>query len=427
MKKINLKKSNILEGLGKTKKIHETYGSKPQEIMVSEEQLTRLMEKQYNEQLTPPVDAEVGDSEDFYTDMTVTNEEEIFDDYRHGGRPTYEKGKFNPGYVEDQSEEGFDEDEIGAYLNMNKLRDYELGEEEYMGAPDKVEKRDTYDGRPGKVIGVYSNIKDQRLQEDEKMSKEEVAAAINAHNKKEGKLEEGKKKDHDGDGDIDSDDWKSARDKAIKQDMKEDSEGEETYNYGEDEGRDEYRLKHDDMSRSHRRNLKKDMAYDEDHEDRGEYGTHFESVDDLYQKSQLEQIDLMIMETFDAIKSSIIRERIRGLKRTDYMLNEQSEWQGRNPGSSAASGIENIVANLKKAWNFIKDEKTRHQIMNTLTKLDNFMTYTAELVGSGRDQRGPRSYDSVSKPLPYPEVEEDEALEDIDDEIDMNEEDLELE
>ena len=143
---------------------------------------------------------------------------------------------------------------------MDKLRDYELGEEEYMGAPDKVEKRDVYDGRPGKVIGVYSNIKDQRLQEDEKMSKEEVAASIKAHNKKEGKLEEGKKKDHDGDGDIDSDDWKAARDKAIKQDMKEDSEGEETYNYGEDEGRDEYRLKHDHMSRSHRHNLAKDLS-----------------------------------------------------------------------------------------------------------------------------------------------------------------------
>ncbi len=402
MKKINLKKSSILEGLGKTKKIHETYGSTPQEIMVSEEQLTRLMEKQYNEQLTPPVDAEVGDSEDFYTDMTVTNEEEIFDDYRHehrpshdkgggGHRPSYQKGEFTPGYTEDQSAEGFDEDEIGAYLNMNKLRDYELGEE------------------------------------DEKMSKEEVEASIKSHNKKEGKLEEGKKKDHAGDGDIDSDDWKAARDKAIKQDMKEDSEGEETYNYGEDEGRDKYRLKHGHMSRSHRHNLEKDMAYDEDHEDRGEYGTHFESVDDLYHKSQLEQIDLMIMETFDSIKSSIIRERIRGLKRTDYILNEQSEWSGgRNPGASAASGIENVVSSLKKAWNFIKDEKTRHQIMNTLTKLDNFMTYTAELVASGRDQKSPRGYGDVSNPLPYPEV-EDNKMDIVDDEIDIREEDLEIE
>ena len=62
--------------------------------------------------------------------------------------------------------------------------------------------------------------------------------------------------------------------------------------------------------------------------------------------------------------------------------------------------------------------------MNTLTKLNNFMTYTAELVGSGQSQSAPRSYGAVSKPLPFPEVEEDEALEDIDDEISISEMDL---
>ena len=57
--------------------------------------------------------------------------------------------------------------------------------------------------------------------------------------------------------------------------LEEDSEGEETYHYGEDEGRDEYRLKHDRMSRRHRDRLKSDMEYDEDHERRRERGTHF--------------------------------------------------------------------------------------------------------------------------------------------------------
>ena len=210
--------------------------------------------------------------------------------------------------------------------------------------------------------------------------------------------------------------------------MNEDSEGEETYNYGEDEGRDEYRLKHDDMSRSHRSALKKDMGYDEDHEDRGEYGTHFESVDNLYHKSQLEQLDLMVEETFTEIRKSIVKERIRGLARKNYLLVEQSEWSGgRNPGVSAASGIENIVANLKKAWTFIKDEKTRHQIMNTLTKLNNFMTYSAELIGSGASQRAPRSYDQVANPLPFPDLDEPEELEDIDDEISLGEEYAEIE
>jgi hypothetical protein len=75
-------------------------------------------------------------------------------------------------------------------------------------------------------------------------------------------------------------------------DIFEDSEGEETYNYGEDEGADEHKedemedeLHHDeeDMAphdrikaiEDHLDALKKDMGYDEDHEDRDEEGTHF--------------------------------------------------------------------------------------------------------------------------------------------------------
>ena len=60
--------------------------------------------------------------------------------------------------------------------------------------------------------------------------------------------------------------------------LKEDSEGEETYHYGEAEGHDEKEL-HDlvrrHATRSHIDALKRDMDYDEDHEDRGERGTHF--------------------------------------------------------------------------------------------------------------------------------------------------------
>ena len=40
-------------------------------------------------------------------------------------------------------------------------------------------------------------------------------------------MEEGKKKDHDGDGDIDSDDYLMARDKAIKKSIKNESKEEE--------------------------------------------------------------------------------------------------------------------------------------------------------------------------------------------------------
>jgi hypothetical protein len=92
-------------------------------------------------------------------------------------------------------------------------------------------------------------------------------------------------------GDVIGAEWQ-ADDKLDKTNIDEDSEGEETYNYGEDEGADEHRedemedeLHHDeeDMAphdrikaiEDHLDALKKDMGYDEDHEDRDEEGTHF--------------------------------------------------------------------------------------------------------------------------------------------------------
>ena len=64
-----------------------------------------------------------------------------------------------------------------------------------------------------------------------------------------------------------------------RENIEEDSEGEETYNYGEDEGHD----KKEEMSmedhvkaiEDHLSYLKKDMGYDEDREDRDEKGTDF--------------------------------------------------------------------------------------------------------------------------------------------------------
>ena len=61
--------------------------------------------------------------------------------------------------------------------------------------------------------------------------------------------------------------------------LKEDSEGEETYHYGEDEGRDrKEEMSMEDRVKAiedHLHHLKKDMGYDEDHEDRDERGTDF--------------------------------------------------------------------------------------------------------------------------------------------------------
>ena len=55
----------------------------------------------------------------------------------------------------------------------------------------------------------------------------------------------------------------------------------------------------------------------------------------------------------------------------------------------------------------IKDSETRKKLANSITKLGNFMTYTAELIGSGAPGgTAPRSYKDVSDELPYPERED---------------------
>tara|TARA_A100001515_G_scaffold100705_2_gene81507 strand:+ start:1163 stop:2488 length:1326 start_codon:yes stop_codon:yes gene_type:complete len=116
--------------------------------------------------------------------------------------------------------------------------------------------------------------------------------------KKWGLLKEAKKPDADGDkipdwadknpnkagGDEDRKPTNESEDQ-VPAFLEEDSEGEETYHYGEDEGRDDREL-HDlikrHATRAHIDALKRDMEYDEDHEDRHERGTHFrEGTEDI--------------------------------------------------------------------------------------------------------------------------------------------------
>tara|TARA_R110002020_G_scaffold107157_3_gene249009 strand:- start:3159 stop:3857 length:699 start_codon:yes stop_codon:yes gene_type:complete len=121
------------------------------------------------------------------------------------------------------------------------------------------------------------------------------------------------------------------------------------------------------------------------------------------------KINNMIIETFKIIREAIVKENL-DLNVADYsetLISEsQDEWRGHNPGASAAAGIENIISSVKKAYDMIKDSDTRRKLANSITKLGNFMTYTAELIGSGSSQRAPRSYDDVSDDLPYPDLEE---------------------
>jgi len=121
------------------------------------------------------------------------------------------------------------------------------------------------------------------------------------------------------------------------------------------------------------------------------------------------KINNMIIETFKIIREAIVKENL-DLNVADYsetLISEsQDEWRGHNPGASAAAGIENIISSVKKAYDMIKDSDTRRKLANSITKLGNFMSYTAELIGSGSSQRAPRSYDDVSDDLPYPDLEE---------------------
>ncbi len=139
-------------------------------------------------------------------------------------------------------------------------------------------------------------------------------------------------------------------------------------------------------------------------------------------------------KTFRMIRESIRRERPGTLRMGNYSrrtLNEQfySEMEeqfygGRgnynNPGVNAAKGVEELVKNIKRAYNFIKDSKTKKQIHNTLVKLQNFMSITADAMMAGKQQRAPRRNDQLTRPLPYPELDEPEDLEDIDDELDLD-------
>ena len=156
------------------------------------------------------------------------------------------------------------------------------------------------------------------------------------------------------------------------------------------------------------------MAYDEDHEYRGERGTHFRESRKLKTTTPITESEVKeisnymkrmgatgkrynpaplaikspskkkdelyedINKTYRAIRKSIIKERTSKLEIKDYqeVLNEsQDEWRGHNPGASAAAGIENIIDNIKRAYSYVRDSKTRKQIANTLAKLNNFMMY----------------------------------------------------
>ena len=83
---------------------------------------------------------------------------------------------------------------------------------EYRGGIDSCERSAHY----------FEDIKD--VIEDYEEGSSQDAIAVGADDAKDFSMEEDKKKDHDGDGDIDSEDYLIAKDKAIKKSMKESKE-----------------------------------------------------------------------------------------------------------------------------------------------------------------------------------------------------------
>ena len=125
-------------------------------------------------------------------------------------------------------------------------------------------------------------------------------------------------------------------------------------------------------------------------------------------KSKNDEIMEVIKETYDLIRKSIVKENLN-LNSDDYsyeLLKEGFDSGGYNRGVAAANGIENIIKGVKKAYDMIKDSDTRKRLANSITKLGNFMTITADAIASGRDQRAMSDPDSLKDPLPYPDLDE---------------------
>jgi len=134
-----------------------------------------------------------------------------------------------------------------------------------------------------------------------------------------------------------------------------------------------------------------------------------EMVDDTIVLSleEEDELDEIVNEAYSLISEAIKTEKITLLEQGQY---------NRDPGVAAGEGIENIINHVKKAWEYIKDPSTKQKLENSIVKLSNFMTKTAELMGAGKDQRGVRPDSDILQDIPYPEhetgyMDNDEMLE----------------
>ena len=146
------------------------------------------------------------------------------------------------------------------------------------------------------------------------------------------------------------------------------------------------------------------------------------STNKVNKKIARESIDDVIKEAYDLINQCIISEGIDGLDMGNYILNEQDPNGGngynrdlgeqgqynRNPGVAAGEGLEVVIDGIKKAYEMVSDSNMRKKIENTLVKLNNFMTTTAELMQSGAPSgHAVRPTEKITDKVPYPELDEE--------------------
>ena len=97
-----------------------------------------------------------------------------------------------------------------------------------------------------------------------------------------------------------------------------------------------------------------------------------------------------VNNTYNKIRIGIVKEgyQLNIKNYTPLLTEDQSEWRGgRNPGSSAASGIEEIIKSLEKAQEMWKETQVGDMIKNSIIRLYNTLTVIGTYVGSGQSQR----------------------------------------
>ena len=119
-----------------------------------------------------------------------------------------------------------------------------------------------------------------------------------------------------------------------------------------------------------------------------------------------------VNKTHNKIRIAIVKEGVKGLNIRNYKPTLSEDWQGmdaggRNPGVSAANGIEEVIKGLKKAYDMVTDKATGHMIMNSITRLSNTLAVIGTYVGSGQSQTtvNPEKLYLDLDPIPYPAVE----------------------